>query len=203
MSERPTVRFATPEDLRGITETFKLSFDRFPPWPNEGGALTFVEWMTLGEGVVCRPAVSDLDGKIVGASTAQLRPALIRGRELTFLNGPFAAMHPLARGRGFYGELRYFDRHLSDIGLGFSQVPAIHRFRADGTENYARFANRWTVYARILHPLDEARRHRWHLATLPGYALLGIRGRIALRGAPPTGATVVSIERCDERFDAL
>ena len=99
MTTKPTVRFATAEDLPGITETLKLSFDHFPPWPTEGGAAAFVEWMTTGDGVDCRPSVADLDGKIVGVSTAQLRPALVGGREFTHGGGPYTAMHPVARGR--------------------------------------------------------------------------------------------------------
>ena len=200
---RPTVRFATPEDLPGIVETLELSFDRFPPWPTKGGALGYVEWITADDGIDPRPAVAVLEGKVVGVTMLQLRPALVRGSEVVHGGGPYTAMHPIARDRGFYGELRYFDSGLSDFGVGFSQVPQIHHMREHGEETFVQFANRWSIYARILNPLPEAMRHRWRLATLPGYTVMQVRGQLRHRPAPATSAQVSLLQRCDARFDEL
>ena len=203
MSKTPIVRDATRNDLPGMTETLELSFEHFPPWPTAGGAEGYVEWMTMGDGADCRPAVSELDGRVVGVSTLQVRPAFLRGRALRHGNGPYTAMHPVARGRGFYRALRYYDQGLTDIGVGFSQVPQIHRLRAEGVETYQRFANPWTVYVRVLRPIAAARGHRWSLLTTPGYVWLALRGRVGRRRAKPMDVQIAPITRFDKRFDEL
>ena len=108
MSNRPVVRWATPADVSGITEVFARSFDDFPPWEVSEGQTGFVRWMTESRGSLeCRPSVSVLDGKIVGAETTQLRPALMEGQPVMSSRGPYGAMHPGMRGPGLLSRAEH------------------------------------------------------------------------------------------------
>ena len=207
---RPTVRLATPADIPGMTEVFDLSFDRFPRWEVSEGQQGFLRWLTERHGSLeSWSAVSVLDGKIVGVRTSHRRPALVHGRRLICegAGSGYAAMHPIARGKGFFREFRAFNRGEVDIEVGFSQVPQVHYIRRD--DGPLSVANPWTVFACVQAPLRAAsgRSAGGRLKNVAGYAWLAARGRISRWRRRPrkreSDWTVSAVERCDERFDDL
>ena len=193
-----------------MTEVFDLSFDRFPRWEVSEGQEGFLRWLTERHGSLeCRPTVSVLDGKIVGVRTSRRRPALVHGRGLICKGGGggYGAMHPIARGKGFFREFRAANRAEVDIGVGFSQVPQIHYIRRD--DGPVSVANPWTVSAFIQEPLRAAsgRSAGRRIRNVAGYAWLAARGRIRRWRRRPRRREwdwiVSAVERCDERFDDL
>ena len=177
-------------------------FDRFPAWDTSEGARGFVSWMTQADVVGCYPTPADLDGMVVGVETRHRRPLMVAGQEFLISRGPYAGMHSVARGRGWFRALREYRRDEADGGVGFSQVAATMHVRRIGESRTP--ANPWTVFARIFHPWQAARRSGALVRPLAaaGYASLALRGRLAMRSYDAE-VELRHVEQFDERVDVL
>lgn len=191
-----------PGEEEAVLAIFDSAFDRWPPWDVPVPRIDFLRWATEEHGEFAGWAdLSFIGERPASAALRLIRPAHVRGRQLTARLGLYHAVHPDFRGLGIYTRMREENREPADIGWGFSLVPQVRRLRLRNGE--VPVGNELAVFVSVRQPLKAAR-HRAtgkRLLNIAAYSWLGAQGMASRR--PASGWRIRPVTSFDDRVDEL
>ncbi len=199
-------RFAQRGDEPALLAAVDRGFERWPPFPVQGTREDHVGWFVdswkPGESLTC---VAEHEGRIAAFALGYRREMWIRGERLTGGLGAYGAVDPDYRRmylNHWFGEWKR-ERDGRDIGGAFSQVEGILRTRERrGTS--VPLGNPLTVFARIFDPLHASGHEGFEaLKRTPGYLAFSLQGSLRQRRVRRRYWAIRTVDRFDERVDAL
>jgi len=199
-----TFRRFRPGDEPGLLAVLDRCFDNWPPFPTGGSATDFLRWYADSWAPDQRSVhVSEVAGRIVGASVGFLRPVLFQGRLRPGRQGGYSAVDPDFRRGGLSKEMVKWrrDQNDTDLSWGFTQVEAMERNRV--TRGTVHSANPLQVFLRVLQPSTPRALRPKSIVKMSGYAALRLQGNIRRRPAADSNLVVTTTSRFDERVDHL